>query len=620
MKILLCIPFLDQGGGAERQLSYLATELVRRGYEVHVAYTRGGALVAPLAAAGVRLHDVGGRGNYDPRIALKLLRLMRELRAAVVQTNLPQMDVLGGAAALLTGTRWILQERSVAASYARGWKSTLRRLLGRAASAVVSNSNAGAAYWSFAKRRQTILPGIPSIASTQPADSNVILFAGRLNEGKNVGTFLDALALLDGDFKGVVCGDGPLRSELERKAGPRVTFTGVVPDLWERMQQAAVVVSLSRFEGSPNVVMEAMACGTPLVVSDIPAHRALLDDDSALFVDPNDAAAAAAAIRSTLADRDEARARARNAQERASRRTIAAMVDEYESLYRVRIGRYEERMAADVAELFHRQYGVARAAFLDRFRRFYEHPYQRERCLRVVALAGDRVVGFAGFVFWPYELDGRPFRSFQCCDVLLDARHRGEAAFQRMLDFVNAQPGIDFLVGFPVKSAEKAFLRNGWKHVLDLQWYVKLLNPFARRSGKVTEVPAAGSESSSHLRLTCDADFIAWRRGYSFRDRYSVHGPFELKSIRRRGVLRETIIGDVRADDADFAGLAKQAGGAAYLSIALNPLDPLVARVIAGGFRKIDRRISFVVRPFSDVGLATDPARWRLFRSDLDTW
>ena len=166
-------------------------------------------------------------------------------------------------------------------------------------------------------------------------------------------------------------------------------------------------------------------------------------------------------------------------------------------------------MATEVAELFHRHYGMKREAFLDRFVRFYEHPYQRERCMRVVALDGNRVAGFAGFVFWPYTLDGREFRSFQCCDVLLDARHRGEGIFQRMLDFANEQPGIDFVLGFPVKAAEKAFLRNGWKNVLDLQWYVKLLTPFAKSD---TTARPARPESPSRLRLTDDPDFLAWRR------------------------------------------------------------------------------------------------------------
>jgi len=287
----------------------------------------------------------------------------------------------------------------------------------------------------------------------------------------------------------------------------------------------------------------------------------------------------------------------------------------------IRIVPYEGPMAPQVAELFHRQWGVTRAAFLDRFARFYEHPYQRQRCLRVVALDADTVVGFAGFVVWPYTLAGRQYRSFQCSDVLLEASYRGRGTFQRMLDFVNEHSGSDFIVGF-TNLAKTAFLRHGWKHILELQWYVKLLDPLAFLKGAeaFNEAPALRGDSPSHLRLTDDADFVEWRRGYSRDNRYFVHGPFELKPTRRRRVLRELIIGDVRSDDADFRSLAGNARRVTYLSIALNPLDPHVPHVAGAGFRRIDRTIAFIVQPFSCEELVSDPARWRLFRSDLDTW
>jgi glycosyltransferase involved in cell wall biosynthesis len=337
MKLLLCIPILGHGGGAERQLSYLAAALAKRGHDVHVAFAQGGGLEAPLRERGVTLHDVGGgRGNYDPRIFAKLVRLMIALRPDVVQTNLPQMDVLGGTAALLTGTRWIVRESSAAPSYRPGWKSRLRRLLARGAEAIVSNSAEGDAYWRGARRRTVIPNGIPfgDVGTCANGGGNVVLFAGRMDEGKNAATLLDALARVDVEHDAVLCGDGPLRRDLERRAGPRVAFPGVVTDLWERMRGAAVVVSLSRFEGSPNVVMEAMACGTPLVVSDIAAHRALLDDDAALFAGADDAAGAAAAIETALLDRGAAHARARAARARAAQWTVDTLADRWEAVLR----------------------------------------------------------------------------------------------------------------------------------------------------------------------------------------------------------------------------------------------------------------------------------------------
>ena len=84
---------------------------------------------------------------------------------------------------------------------------------------------------------------------------------------------------------GILCGEGPQRSELEvmrHKLGldADVHFTGHLPaaSVWALMKKASVFVSLSAYEGCPNTVMEAMACGCPLVLSDIPAHREILDE------------------------------------------------------------------------------------------------------------------------------------------------------------------------------------------------------------------------------------------------------------------------------------------------------------------------------------------------------
>ena len=92
-------------------------------------------------------------------------------------------------------------------------------------------------------------------------------------------------------------------------------------------------VSVSYLEGQPNAVIEAMACGCPLVVSDIPMHREFLDESCALFVDPDDPAAIAAAIGSCLADAEAARARSRAARERAAGWTVSGMAHSYDRVY-----------------------------------------------------------------------------------------------------------------------------------------------------------------------------------------------------------------------------------------------------------------------------------------------
>jgi glycosyltransferase involved in cell wall biosynthesis len=99
------------------------------------------------------------------------------------------------------------------------------------------------------------------------------------------------------------------------------------------MKRVDALVSLSKFEGCPNVVLEAMACGCPLVVSNIPAHREILDEQSALFANPHSPIEAAAALKATLSFREAAQSRALAARERAAGRPIEATVRLYEQLY-----------------------------------------------------------------------------------------------------------------------------------------------------------------------------------------------------------------------------------------------------------------------------------------------
>lgn len=362
MKILYTIPTLGHGG-AERQLAYLASELAAWGHDVHVASARGGANLARMEAAGVKWHSLGGTCLRDPLIFYRLLRLIRKLRPDVTQTILTPMDILGGSAALLTGTRWVLRESSSAPLYTQGWRHQLRRRLARMADAVVSNSAGGDAYWRAAAGalpRQVIpnaipieeIAGGPARPGGFDAGTKVVLYAGRMDAGKNVETVIRAIAMAAGEvpFVALMCGDGPGRRGLERLArelgiAERVIFKGYVENLWELMRRADAFVTLSRFEGCPNVVLEAMACGCPLVVSDIPAHRELLDEGSARFAGPDDVVRAAAQLKETLLFGDEARARA--AQSRASRQPIAATARLYERLYRGILGEEREARLAD---------------------------------------------------------------------------------------------------------------------------------------------------------------------------------------------------------------------------------------------------------------------------------
>ena len=331
------------GGGAERQLLMLVAAQIARGHEVHVVLGAGGEHYERLRNGRAHVHMVSGRGSHDPRMLLRIIQLVRKLRPSIIQTWLTQMDVFGGIAAIVTGTPWVLAERSAPEQYGRLKDRVLRRLVARGADAFVGNSRTGLAYWASHARRGAImtlvknalpLREIAAAAHTIPADfaaagnAPLIVYAGRLSAEKNIFLLLDALAVVcaRSTAVAVLCGDGPLRAAIEERIAilglaERVRVVGFRTDLWAILKAATVCVNPSRFEGRPNAVLEAIACRCPVVVSDIPAHREFLDASTAVFVPVTSSEGMAQGILSVLAGGASAALRVEHA---------AALLSEYE--------------------------------------------------------------------------------------------------------------------------------------------------------------------------------------------------------------------------------------------------------------------------------------------------
>lgn len=341
-------------GGAERQLSLIAPALARSGVEVHIAYCSSGPNLARLQDTGVQLHTLASAGNHDPALAWKIFQLVRRLRPDVVQTWLLQMDILGGVAALLNRVPLILSERSSATAYAPGLKTCLRLLIGRRAVCIVANSRGGLDYWRphLSADRLHLVRNCVSPAehpSGEPVEAlaphlagrPVVLFAGRFSYEKNILGLVEALILVARqrpDASIMMFGEGPERESAAQRVADaglsrRLFVAGYSSQLAAWMAQAAACVSVSHFEGQPNVVMEAAAAGCPLVLSDIPAHRELFDERSASLVPTDSPPRIAEAVLETLNNPAGARERAARARAIAARCDVPGTAAIYRSIY-----------------------------------------------------------------------------------------------------------------------------------------------------------------------------------------------------------------------------------------------------------------------------------------------
>jgi glycosyltransferase involved in cell wall biosynthesis len=148
-----------------------------------------------------------------------------------------------------------------------------------------------------------------------PSEGRGAVVAGRLSSEKGVDVAIDAIGLLGAPATLDVAGEGPegdaLRSRAEAAAPWQVRFHGRLPpaEVLDLVRGAAVVVVPSRwYENQPMIVLEALACATPVVVSDLGGAPELIDPgvDGALVV-PDDPAALAAALGPLLADPARAR-------------------------------------------------------------------------------------------------------------------------------------------------------------------------------------------------------------------------------------------------------------------------------------------------------------------------
>jgi len=364
-RILHIIPTLDRGG-AEKQLTLLATRLPRDEFEVHVcALTRSGPLAAELLAAGVPTTVIGKRFKFDPPSYLRLERHVRSLRPDLVQTWLFAANAYGRLAALRAGTRLIVAGERAPDPW-KSWRElAIDRLLARRTRAIVVNS-AGVRDFYLRQRLPAELfrivpngipPADPALANPSPesraallaelglpADARLIAHVGRLWPQKRIKDVIwaaDLIKVVHKDVHTLLIGDGPLRADLERfrrqcHIEDQVHFLGERGDVPRILPHCRLLWLASGYEGMPNAVMEAMAAGLPVVATDAPGTRELVVEGETGYLAPvGDRAGLARGAHRLLEDPELARRLGAAGQERVRREfSVEKMVDGFAALYR----------------------------------------------------------------------------------------------------------------------------------------------------------------------------------------------------------------------------------------------------------------------------------------------
>lgn len=339
-------------GGAEGQLYELARAL--RPLADPVVYClsdKSEPYGERLREAGVDVRVLPSRGSFD-------VSRVRALRRALVRDRIEVVHAflfLASAYAYLA-TRGLRGVRLVTS--ARNCKpepNPLRRAVMKAAfrasARVICNSRemeryARAYYGAPESRTCVILNGVDTgrfEVARQPHEGLRIGTVGRIERQKNLGAFLDAAGLVlverpDAVFE--IVGEGSLRETFVREAERRglaasVTLPGTrsdVPVFFAGLDQFWLT---SDWEGTPNVVLEALAAGLPVIATRVGGTPEVVDDgETGVLVEAGDSSAIARASLELAADPERAAAMGRRAAQAARERfSIAAMVEATTRVY-----------------------------------------------------------------------------------------------------------------------------------------------------------------------------------------------------------------------------------------------------------------------------------------------
>lgn len=324
------------GGGAERVIVEMAGHWARGDAEVTLVTLAGTEEdVYPVAPTVNRVgldltgdsHHALAAGTSNVRRIRALRRALREAHPDFVISFTDQVNVLTLLATFATGVPVIVCERTDPRHrpLGRAWSILRRMFYRRCFAGVVQTESVRSCLEPLCGSHPVYV--IPNAVSgdgrlgSRPAERAAgpgaprprrIVSMGRLSPEKGFDLLVDAFASLAGRHPAwelAIFGEGPQRESLQEKIGrldlgDRVRLPGWIDDRWAAFAKADIFALSSRFEGFPNALLEAMACGLPAVSFDCPSGPAEIVRHrvDGLLVEPGSVAALAKALHALMAD------------------------------------------------------------------------------------------------------------------------------------------------------------------------------------------------------------------------------------------------------------------------------------------------------------------------------
>lgn len=351
---MLCPYSLTIPGGVQMQVLGLARELRAMGHEVRVLGPCDGAPPEPFVTPLGNSLPTAANGSIAPlapdaSAALRTIRALNDEAFDVIHLHEP-------LAPGVTMTALLLRLAPTVGTFHAAGDSTSYRMLNRAVrwlasridirvavskdAELLASRYLGGEYELLGNGIELGRYGISAEGTGfAKVDRPTVFFVGRHEPRKGLDVLLGSLQYLPGDVQVWVASDGTDTESLKaRFAGdPRIVWLGRISDAEKirRMSEATVFCAPSLHGESFGVVLlEAMACGTPVVASDIDGYQNVATDDvDALLVEPGDERALAGALAKVMTNPRLARRLVEAGHERVAASSMRALAEQYVVLY-----------------------------------------------------------------------------------------------------------------------------------------------------------------------------------------------------------------------------------------------------------------------------------------------
>ncbi len=335
VRVLVIIGQLEVGG-TERHLLAVLPKINRAPLACTVYALRGGGGLEPaFMEAGIRVirpPKYSRRWLGLLRTAYHLVATLRSERPRIVHFFLPEAYLLGGFCSLLLPRCVRIMSRRSLNRYQRRWAAVrpIERLLHHQMDGILANSRAvltelheegvgdevSGVIYNGVRRMSAPAPGADAALRTDldlAPDAVVLVVVANLIAYKGHADLITALVLardrLPEAWALLLIGkDSGIKADLERRANAggiarHIRWLGRQDDVDRYLSVADIALLTSHQEGFSNAILEAMAAGVPLIVTDVGGNsEAVLDGDTGLVVPPNDASALAVAVVQLAAD------------------------------------------------------------------------------------------------------------------------------------------------------------------------------------------------------------------------------------------------------------------------------------------------------------------------------